>query len=168
MKKLITSFVVTIALCGAINALALTQEEAAVVAKVSNEYLSTMPVKEYHVMAAEVQERINSGKNDFVVVDVRIPKDKTFDQGHLPGAIYISFKDIAKPENLAKLPKEKDIIIYCATGHEENKALTVLRMLGYKAYAMKWGYMAWKTAMPTGLTLKAIEGSISTNYPIEK
>lgn len=168
MKKLATLFVATLALCGAVNAQALTPEEAAVVAKASNEYLSTMPVKEYHVMAAEVLERINSGKNDFILVDVRMPKDKTFDQGHLPGAIFIGFKDIAKPENLTKLPKDKDIIVYCATGHEENKALTVLRMLGYKAYAMKWGYMSWKTAMPTGLTLKAIEGSISTNYPVEK
>lgn len=168
MKKLITSFVVTITLAGAINAQALTPEEAAVVARVSNEYLSTIPAKEYHVLASEVLERINSGKNDFVIVDVRAPKDKTYDQGHLPGAIFIGFKDIAKAENLAKLPKDKDIIVYCNTGHEENKVLTVLRMLGYRAYAMKWGYMAWKTAVPTGFTLKAIEGSISNNYPIEK
>jgi rhodanese-related sulfurtransferase len=101
-------------------------------------------------------------------VDVRIPKDKTFDQGHLPGAIHISFKDVARPENLAKLPKDKDIIVYCNTGHEENKALTVLRLLGYRAYALKWGYMAWKSAPPTGMTLKAIEGSIVNNYPLEK
>lgn len=168
MKKLVTLSVAILSLCGAVTAQALSPEEAAVVAKVSNEYLSTMPVKEYHVMATEVLERINSGKNDFVLVDVRMPKDKTFDQGHLPGAVFIGFKDIAKSENLAKLPKDKDIIVYCATGHEENKALTVLRMLGYKAYAMKWGYMSWKTAMPTGLTLKAIEGSISANYPVEK
>lgn len=168
MKKLIMSVVATIALCGAFTAQAITPEEAAVVAKVSNEYLSTMPAKEYHVMASEVLERINSGKKDFILVDVRMPKDKTYDQGHLPDAIFIGFKDIAKPENLAKLSKDKDIIVYCATGHEENKALTVLRMLGYKAYAMKWGYMSWKTAMPTGLTLKTIEGSIANNYPVEK
>jgi len=53
-------------------------------------------------MASEVLERINSGKKDFILVDVRMPKDKTYDQGHLPGAIFIGFKDIAKPENLAK------------------------------------------------------------------
>ena len=168
MKKLTMLFVVTLALCGAMNAQAITTEEAAIVERVANEYLSTMPTKEYHVMATDVLERINSGKNDFVLVDVRMPKDKTYDQGHLPGSVFIGFRDIAKPENLAKLPKDKDIIVYCATGHEENKALTVLRMLGYRAYAMKWGYMAWKTAAPTGLTLKAIEGSISNTYLIEK
>ncbi len=147
---------------------ALTPEEATVVQKVAESYLSNIPAGEYHIMADKLHERINSGKNDFVLVDVRVPKDKTFDQNHLPGAMYISFKDIARPENLAKLPKDKDIIVYCATGHEENKVLTVLRMLGYRAYALKWGYMSWKTAMPTGLTLKAVEGSILNNYPVEK
>ena len=168
MKNIIMLVVVAIVSIGAITAQALTTEEIAVVAKVSNDYLSTLPAKEYHVMASEVLERINSGKKDFILIDVRMPRDKTYDQGHLPGAISVGFKDIAKPENLAKLPKGKDIIVYCATGHEENKVLTVLRMLGYNAYAMKWGYMSWKTAMPSGLTLKAIEGSISNSYPIEK
>ena len=119
-------------------------------------------------MASDVLERIKSGKKDFVIVDVRMPKTKYFDQGHLPGAIYIGYREIAKPENLAKLPKDKDIIVYCNTGHEQNKVLSVLGMLGYKAYGMKWGYSSWKVAAPTAATLKAIEGSISNNYPIEK
>jgi rhodanese-related sulfurtransferase len=149
-------------------AFALTAAEEKVVQQAADTFLSNIPAGEYHIMADKLLERINSGKNDFVLVDVRIPKDKTFDQGHLPGAIHISFKDVARPENLAKLPKDKDIIVYCNTGHEENKALTVLRLLGYRAYALKWGYMAWKSAPPTGMTLKAIEGSIVNNYPLEK
>ncbi|MDA8240498.1 MAG: rhodanese-like domain-containing protein [Nitrospiraceae bacterium] len=82
--------------------------------------------------------------------------------------IYIGFKEVAKPENLAKLSKDKDIIVYCDTGHEQSKALSVLRMLGYKAYDMKWGYTSWKTAPPTAFTVKAIEGSILNNYPVGK
>ena len=97
-----------------------------------------------------------------------MPKEKKYDQGHLPGAIYIGFKEIAKSENLMKLPKDRDIIVHCDTGHDQNKVLTVLRMLGYNAYDLKWGYMSWKTAVPTGKTLHAIEGSIMNNYPVEK
>lgn len=41
-------------------------------------------------------------------------------------------------------------------------------MLGYRAYDMKWGYMSWKISIPIGMTLKAIEGSILNNYPVEK
>lgn len=50
---------------------------------------------------------------------------------------------LAKPENLAKLPRDKDVIVHCDTGQQQNKAVTVLRLLGYNAYAMKWGYMSW-------------------------
>ena len=149
-------------------AFALTVEEQQVIQKTADSYLSGLPAGEYHIPAEKLLERINSGKKDFVIVDVRAPKDKSYDLGHIPGAIHIAFKDAAKPESLAKLPKDKDIIVYCNTGHEENKVLTVLRMLGYRAYGLKWGYMSWKTAMPTGLTLKAIEGSILNNYPVEK
>jgi rhodanese-related sulfurtransferase len=149
-------------------AFALTLEEQQSMQKAADSYLSGIPAGEYHIMAEKLLERINSGKQDFVIVDVRSPKDKNYDLGHIPGAIPIAFKDAAKPENLAKLPKDKDIIVYCNTGHDENKVLTVLRMLGYRAYGLKWGYMSWKTATPTGLTLKAIDGSILNNYPVEK
>jgi rhodanese-related sulfurtransferase len=131
-------------------------------------YFSNHPADGYYVSADNVLKRIQSGKKDFVIVDVRMPKEKTYDKGHIPGAIFIGYKDIAKAENLVKLPKDKDIILYCNTGHEESKVLTFLRMLDYKAYGLKWGYMAWKTEPPTGLTLKAIEGSIANNYPVEK
>ncbi|MFZ5997207.1 MAG: rhodanese-like domain-containing protein [Nitrospirota bacterium] len=149
-------------------AFALTDEEYKAVQKVAEGFMSTVPADGYHIPAEDVLKRIQSGKNDFIIVDVRMPKDKKYDQGHLPGAIHIGFKEIAKPENLAKLPKDKDVIVHCDTGHEQNKVLTVLRMLGYKAYDMKWGYMSWKTSTPTGLTIKAIEGSILNNYPVEK
>lgn len=147
---------------------ALEGSEYKVVQKVANEYMSNVPDDGYHISAENVLKKIQSGKNDFVIVDVRMPKEKKYDQGHLPGAIYIGFKEIAKPENLAKLPKDKEIIVLCDTGHEQSKVLSVLRMLGYEAYDMKWGMMSWKTLPPSGFTLKAIEGSILNNYPVEK
>jgi rhodanese-related sulfurtransferase len=76
--------------------------------------------------------------------------------------------DVAKPETLAKLPKDKDIFVHCDTGQQQNKAVAALRMMGYQAYAMKWGYMAWTPAPPTALTLEAINGSITKGYPVEK
>ena len=165
MKKMLA--VVAVALFASAS-LANGADVPAPVAKAANEFLSAAPDDGYLLPADKLLERIKGGKDDFVLLDVRVPKEKTYDQGHLPGAIHIGFKDVAKPENLARLPKDKDIIIYCNTGHEENKVLTVLRMLGYRAYALKWGYMSWKTAPPTGLTLKAIETAILNNYPVEK
>ena len=149
-------------------AFAFGSDEQLTIQKNADAYLSGLPAGEYHILADKLLERIKSGKQDFVIVDVRAPKDKTYDLGHIPGAIHIAFRDAAKPESLARLPKDKDIIVYCNTGHDENKVLTVLRMLGYRAYGLKWGYMSWKTGTPTGLTLKAIDGAILNNYPVEK
>lgn len=168
MKKKVLVLLIGVLFILSGTAFGLTNEESKIIQKAADEFLSNEPANGYHILAEEVFARIQSGKNDFVIVDTRMPKDKKYDQGHLPGAIHIGFKEIAKPENLAKLPKDKDIIVHCDTGHDQNKALTVLRMLGYKAYDMKWGYMSWKTLPPTGMTLKAIEGSILNNYPVEK
>lgn len=166
-KKILLTFTVLLfALAG--TALALDDSEYKVVQRIANEYMSNVPNDGYHILAENVLKKIQSGKNDFVIVDVRMPKEKKYDQGHLPGAIYIGFTEIAKPENLAKLPKDKEIIVYCDTGHEQSKVLSVLRMLGYEAYDMKWGMMSWKTLPPSGFTLKSIEGSILNNYPVAK
>lgn len=167
MKRMLAVLVTAISILNG-TAFALTDEEYKTVQKVANEYLSNMPADGYHIMAEDILKRIQTGDNNFVIVDIRLPKDKKYDQEHLPGAIHIGLKEIARPESLAALPKDKDIIVHCDTGHEQNKALTVLRMLGYKAYDMKWGFMSWKTLPPTAQTLKAIEGSILNNYPVEK
>jgi rhodanese-related sulfurtransferase len=156
-------------LLGAGTANAVTESEYQVVQKLANEYLGSLPATNYYEFVAEdVAKRIREGKSDFVIIDLRVPKEKKYDQGHLPGAIFIAAQDVAKPENLAKLPQDKDIIIHCDTGQQQNKVLTVLRMLGYKAYAMKWGYMAWNAAPPTAATLDAINGSITKGYPVVK
>lgn len=166
-KKVLATAIISIFIYGSV-AFAISDQDYKVVQKIADEYMSNVPPDGYHISAEDVFKRIQAGDKNFVIVDVRMPKDKKYDQGHMPGAIYIGFKEIAKPENLAKLPKDKDIVVYCDTGHEQNKALSVLRMLGYKAYDMKWGMVSWKTFPPTGLTLKAIEGSILNNYPVEK
>lgn len=132
----------------------------------SDQYLSQVPDNGYHLSADDVLKRIQSGKNDFLIVDVREKAEK-YKAGHIPGAIYISFKDIAKPESLEKLPKDKDIILYCNTGHEQGKALSVLRLLGYRAFVLKFGYVAWKKDKPTEAMLAVIDNASKKNYPTE-
>jgi rhodanese-related sulfurtransferase len=143
--------------------------EHAAVQRAADQFLSGLEKNAYYdVTAEDVMARIKAGKPDYVILDVRVPKDKKFDKGHLPGAMFAAVYDVAKPETLAKLPKDKDIFVHCDTGQQQNKAVAALRMMGYKAYAMKWGYMAWSPAPPTALTLEAINGSITKGYPVEK
>lgn len=144
-------------------------QEQATLHKFVNAYMSGLEANDYYdVMAEDVAKRIKEGKGGFVVVDVRTPKDKKFDKGHLPGAMHIGLTDLVSPESLAKLPKDQDIIVHCDTGQQQNKAVTALRLLGYKAYAMKWGYMAWSPAPPTAATLAEVQKSITAGYPVQK
>ncbi len=146
-----------------------TPAEQATLQKFVHAYMSGLEDNDfYEVLAEEVALRIKGGKKDFVVIDVRIPKDKKYDLGHVPGAIHVNLLDVAKAETLAKLPKDKEIIVHCDTGQQQNKAVTALRLLGYDAYVMKWGYMAWAPAPPTASALDAIKESIAPGYPVEK
>ena len=79
--------------------------------------------------------------NDYFVVSVRAPD--AYDLGHVEGAINIPWKVIADPANLANLPTDQPIMVYCYTGHTGQVAATSLKMLGYNVVNMKFGMMGW-------------------------
>jgi len=145
---------------------ALTPEEAKTVQKVAFEFLNSTPESTFLIAPEAVYERIQSKAKDYILVDVRSAKD--FQAGHIPTAINIPYRDIANTPNLAKLPRDKEIILYCNSGHESTKVLSILKMLGYNAYGMKWGMMAWNIVPSTGATLKAIATGTAGSYPLEK
>lgn len=96
--------------------------------------------------AQTVMEMIESGRQNFIVIDAR--RKSEYDRGHIPGAVNIFPLDVANPESLAKLPKNKGVIIYCSTEQEQTKIIATLSTLGYKTYGIKYGYdgyAAWKS-----------------------
>jgi rhodanese-related sulfurtransferase len=169
MKRIKWTMLAVLALSCAGALAQTTPADQAAVQRAADQFLGGLEKNAwYDVTAEDVMARIKGGKDDFVIVDVRVPKDKKYDKGHLPGAMFIAAYDAAKPESLAKLPKDKDIIVHCDTGQQQNKVVAALRMMGYKAYAMRFGYMAWSPAPPTGVALEAISASYGKNYPVEK
>lgn len=95
------------------------------------------------VTADEVYENLTDGdtSNDPFIIDVRKPED--YAKGHIQGAYNIFWKDIVKEEYLSKLPKDRQIVTYCYTGHTGEVAAAVLMLLGYNAVNMKFGFMGW-------------------------
>ena len=79
--------------------------------------------------------------NDYFVVSVRAAD--AYALGHVEGAINIGWKAIADPANLAMLPTDQPIMVYCYTGHTGQVAATALKMLGYDVINMKFGMMGW-------------------------
>jgi rhodanese-related sulfurtransferase len=166
---LMAALVAALSMSGGALAESLTPSEQAAVHRAVDQFLSSLPQNaNYDVTAEDVLERIKADMGDFVILDVRMPREKKYDVAHLPGAMHAAVHELAKPETLAKLPKDKDIIVHCDTGQQQNKAVAALRMLGYKAYGMRWGYMSWQPAPPSEVTMNVINRTYTKAYPIEK
>ena len=139
--------------------------ELAVIQAAADAYLSSdkAPV----ISAAALFENLNDGdtSNDPFVVSVRSPEHYAL--GHIPGAINIPWKTIAEPDNLAKLPTDKQIVVYCYTGHTGQIASTVLNLLGYNAINLKFGMMGWTKNDEVLATARFGPGTGAQDYALE-
>ena len=127
----------------------------------ADEVLQNMtPTKSVTDVKQIVDDPMEAAK--YTIVSVRSAEH--YAKGHVPGAINIPWKTIAKEENLKKLPKDKPIITYCYTGHTGQVACTILNLLGYEAYNMKYGMMGW-TDDPEVLNTTPFDCN-PPNYPV--
>ncbi len=65
-----------------------------------------------------------------VIVDVRTPKE--FAGGHVAGALNIPIEELAK--SVARVPKNKTLVVYCASGNRSSHATALLRQKGWTVY----------------------------------
>lgn len=84
-----------------------------------------------------------------IIVDVRTPME--YKQGHVPGAINISFLGLGFNKKAAKLPRDKPLYIYCQTAHRSLFAAEKLFGLGFnEIYDLEGGFKNWENAnLPT-------------------
>ena len=91
------------------------------------------------------KELLRRSKDGLVtVLDVR-PSEE-YEVGHIPGALNVPLDDIKK--QLARLPKEKEIIAYCRGEYcvLAFEAVAALRKKGFTARRLEEGYPEWKAA----------------------
>jgi len=66
-------------------------------------------------------------------------KDK-YESGHIPGAFrYKPESFLGVTDEMGSLPTDKQIIVYCGTGHNSGFATAYLRLFGYNASTLKYG-----------------------------
>ena len=90
------------------------------------------------------QELNQANQSEIVLVDVRTPQE--YAQGHIENAINIDFyaPDFLKKMNA--LDKNKDIYIYCRSGHRSGLAAKKLEQSGFKKiYDLQGGINNWYT-----------------------
>lgn len=94
-----------------------------------------------HISAEEAKNIMDSGE-DYILIDVR--EQDEFDEGHIHGAILISYTEI---ENRAEemLPeKDKQILVYCRSGRRSKIASESLAKLGYTNVKEFGGIIDWQ------------------------
>jgi rhodanese-related sulfurtransferase len=134
-------------------------------AKKMSDLLVTAPAAgHWQVKAADVSKMIAEKKTDFLVVDVR-PEKPGQAPGKIAGSIYIPYNQVLTAESLAKLPKDKKLILICVTGQTQNLPVLALRALGYDAWTMSFGMTSWiKGYLGAKIVQDAIAGA---DYPVE-
>ena len=74
------------------------------------------------------------------VLDVRSPEE--FASGHVPGAVNVPYDQVAS--QLAKIPKDKDVVLYCRSGRRTELAGAALKADGYtKLEHLQGDMQAW-------------------------
>jgi len=134
-----------------------------VIREAADAYLSSD--KTSNISAEELYEILydDNPDNDPFVLSVRSPEH--YENGHIPGAINIPWREVAKEENLSKLPKDRQIVVYCYTGHVSSQITALLNTLGYDAVNLQFGMTSWtinKDVAPG----RYEEAKHSHNYPL--
>jgi rhodanese-related sulfurtransferase len=79
--------------------------------------------------------------NDPFILDVREPE--WYAKGHIAGAINIPITEVAKPENLRKLPPNRLIVVVSNDGHAGAQVMAILNILSYNANNLYFGMTSW-------------------------
>ncbi len=83
------------------------------------------------------------------ILDVRTPSE--YERGYLPNAQNIDWKQQASfAEQVAKLDKNKPVLVYCYSGGRSGQAAEYLAKAGFtEVYNLDGGYLKWTTANKT-------------------
>ncbi len=123
----------------ATNTTAATSVEAPVEASVESivkDLVANMPEHIYKIPEKEFVEKVKAGE-DMVILDIRSADD--YAKGHVKGAVNVPW-GTAISDNLAKIPQDKDVMVYCYTGQTAGQAVITMNAAGIKARSVNLGW----------------------------
>jgi sulfur-carrier protein adenylyltransferase/sulfurtransferase len=109
-------------------------------------------LKTYRELLAETKARIKEigvkdafalrhTTGDVVFLDVREPQE--YNLGKIPGALTISRGNLEKNVELL-VPREKSVVVYCASGNRSAFAAEVMGIMGYEnVRSLREGFSGW-------------------------
>jgi rhodanese-related sulfurtransferase len=86
-----------------------------------------------------VAEMIDSGAQEFLLLDVRSPGE--YQRGHIPTAVNVPIRVLEM--NPPRVPEDRLIIAYCRSGNRSARATQILTELGYTRVVDFGGLDRW-------------------------
>ncbi len=84
-------------------------------------------------------------QTDSIILDVR--QREEFEEWSIKNALNIPLNEL--PDNLNAIPKDKKILVICASGNRSRYGCKILKSSGYDAVNVDGGMFAWSTAYDT-------------------
>jgi len=108
--------------------------------------VSCAPVATQQTTSVAKASKLIATNSELQVLDVRRPDE--YKSGHLANATLVTWgeKDFEK-QALAKISKDKPVLVYCRSGRRSTAATEALTGLGYtKVHNLEGGITAWQAA----------------------
>ena len=84
-------------------------------------------------------EALKKGEQ-MLIIDIRTPGESAFYGLNLPNSLTIPMDQVFRPENLARIPTDKKVVIACKAGHRAMAIATALRHIGFdNVFTLKHG-----------------------------
>lgn len=90
----------------------------------------------FNISPDDVKEIIENEDDSYYILSIRSADD--YAAGHIATAENIPY-GLGMQEELANLPMDKKIIVYCYSGQTSSQTTAILRLMGYDAYSMSGG-----------------------------
>ena len=104
--------------------------------------LQEINASQFPVDPVMAQSRLKGKEASFLILDLRAPD--VYAQKHVQGAVNLSI--VALAENIASLPKDKTLLLYCYTGQSSALAMVPLKAYGYQAIFINGGFAQMEKA----------------------
>ena len=95
----------------------------------------------YEQISAEEAKKIMDSGEEHIILDTR--EQDEFDEGHIPGAILISYTEIEERSKEMLPDKDAQILVYCRSGRRSKIASESLAKLGYTNVKEFGGIIDW-------------------------
>jgi rhodanese-related sulfurtransferase len=105
----------------------------------------------------------NYTENDPYILDIRSIAD--YEEAHIPSAVNVQLTDLFTEAELALLPTDREIVVYCDTGQIAAQVVALLNLNGFNAVSLEFGVCSWtdNTTIADGCYDKATDGN---NFPV--